>query len=174
AGSLAQRIETGSGNDFTVSALVQSERTNDWLLVLRFLDQKGHEVMRVDSSSDMKRSKDDPRKFNHYMKAHPMTKWIEVVLSKTRPGGSLLIDQIGLDMVDENAASLQPACDLDQTMQPFWLGNKVYNEAVLMLSKAGKPAAGQLMFHPSRIISVRDYGLATNYAEAADYVVDGR
>jgi len=43
-----------------------------------------------------------------------------------------------------------------------------------MLSKDGKPAAGRLMFNPTRIISVRDYGLTTNYAEGADYTVHGR
>src|SRR6516164_6578849 len=55
AGSLTQRIETGSGNDFTVSALIQSESSHDWLFFLRFLDQQGQELMRVDSSSDMER-----------------------------------------------------------------------------------------------------------------------
>ncbi len=86
----------------------------------------------------------------------------------------MLVDQVGLDMPDENAASLKPTCDLDQAMQPFWLGKKIYNEAVLMLSQDGKPATGQLMFQPSRIISVQDYGLATNYTEGVDYTVDGR
>jgi len=41
AGSLTQRIETGSGNDFTVSAFVQSERPDGCSFVLRFLDEKG-------------------------------------------------------------------------------------------------------------------------------------
>jgi len=174
AGSLTQRIETGSGNDFTVSALIQSESSHDWLFFLRFLDQQGQELMRVDSSSDMERSKEDSRKINHFMKAHPLTKWIEIVVSKTSADGVVLVDQVGLDMSDENAASLKPVCDLDQAMQPLWVGNKVVNESVLMLSKDGQPACGQLMFHPSRIISVRDYGLLTNYAEGVDYTVKGR
>ena len=54
-------------------------------------------------------------------------------------------------------------------MQPFWLGKKVYHEAVLMFSRDGKPAAGQLLFQPSRIISVQDYGWVTNYIEGRDY-----
>src|SRR5882762_4558022 len=97
-GSLTQRIETGSGNDFTVSATIQSQRTNGWIFSVRFLDQQGHEVMTVDSLSDMKRSKEDPRKFNHYMKAHPLTKWIEIVISKSSSEGSVLVDEVGLDM----------------------------------------------------------------------------
>ena len=43
-----------------------------------------------------------------------------------------------------------------------------------MLSQDGKPAAGQLMFQPSRIISVQDYGLATNYTEGVDYTIERR
>ena len=108
------------------------------------------------------------------MQPHPLTKWVEIVISKDSSGGSVLVDQVGLDRPDENAAGLKPTCDLDQAMQPFWLGKKVYNEAVLMFSQDGKPATGQLLFHPSRIISVQDYGLATNYIEGRDYTVDGR
>jgi len=174
AGSLTQRIKIGSVNAFTVSAVIQSQRTNGWVFALRFLDKNGREVMRVDSLSDTERDKQDPRKFEHYMQPHPLTKWIEIVVSKDSSAGSVLVDQVGLDMPDENAANLKPACDLDQAMQPFWQGRTIYNEAVLMLSQDGKPATGQLMFHPSRIISVRDYGLATNYAEGVDYKVDGR
>ncbi len=174
AGSLAQRIETGSGNAFTVSAVIQSQRTNGWVFALRFLDKDSHEVMKVDSLSDMKGTGENPRKFNHYLQPHPLTKWVEIVISKDSSGGTVLVDQVVLDRPDENAASLKPTCNLDQAMQPFWLGNKVNDEAVLMLSQDGKPAIGQLLFHPSRIISVQDYGLATNYAEGMDYTVAGR
>ncbi len=173
-GSLSQRVEVAKGNDLTVSALIQSRRTNDCVFALRFLDKDGHEVMRVDSLSDIERDKKDSRKFSHFMKAHPLTKWVEVSVSKNVSDDSILVDQVGFEMTDENAANQQAACDLDQAMQPFWLGKKVYNEAVLMQSKEGKPAMGHLMFHPSRIISVRDYGLVTNYTEGIDYTLNGR
>jgi lysophospholipase L1-like esterase len=174
AGSLTQRIETGNGNAFTFSAIMQSQRTNGWVLTLRFLDKDGRELMRVDSSTDLERDKKDPRKFDHYMQPHPLTKWVEIVISKDASGSSLLVDQVGLDMPDENAAGLKPTCDLNLAMEPFWLGEKVYNEAVLMLSQENQPAAGRLLFQPSRIISVRDYGLTTNYSEGRDYTVEGR
>lgn len=173
-GSLMQRIETGSGNAFTVSATIQSQRTNGWVFALHFLDKDGREVMKVDSINDIKPDKQDPRKFDRYLQPHPLTKWVEIMISKVSSGGSVLVDQVGLDMPDENAAGLQPACDLNQAMQPFWLGKKINNEAVLMSSRNGQPATGQLMFHPSRIISVQDYGLVTNYTEGTDYTVDGR
>jgi lysophospholipase L1-like esterase len=174
AGSLMQRIETRSGNPFTVLAIIKSQLTNDWVFALRFLDKDGRKVMKVDSLSDMKGTGENPRKFDHYMQPHPLTKWVEIVISKNSSEGSVLLDQVGLDMPDENAAYLKATCDLDQAMQPFWLGKKVYNEAVLLLSRNGKLAAGQLMFHPTRILSIRDYGLVTNYAEGVDYTVDGR
>ena len=174
AGSLTQRIETGGGDAFTVSATIQSQCTNGWVFVLRFLDKNGREVMKVDSLSDMKGKGANPTRFDHYMQPHPLTKWIEIVISKDSSKGSVFVDQVGLDMPDENAVGLKPACNLDQAMQPLWLGKKVYNEAVLMFSHDGKPATGRLMFHPTRIISVRDYGLVTNYVEGRAYTVDGR
>src|SRR5215831_13264685 len=169
AGSITQRIETGSGNDFTVCATIQSQQTNGCALKVRFLDSHGQEVMRVDSFTDMHPTKEDSRKFNHYMKVHPLTKWVEIEILKSSSAGTALIDQVSLEMSDENAADLRAACNLDHEMQPFWLGKTVYHEAVLMVSHNGAPASGKLMFHPSRIISVQDYGLVTNYSNGVDY-----
>jgi lysophospholipase L1-like esterase len=174
AGSMAQRIETGNGNPFTLSASVESARTNDWLLTLRFLDTDGREIMTVDSARDINVKGSNPQKIEHYMQPHPLTKWVEIILSKNSTEGSVQVEQVSLNMPDENAADLKPVCNLDRAMQPFWLGAKVYNEAVLMFSQNGKPAEGRLLFRPARIISVRDYGLATNYAEGRDYTVHGR
>lgn len=174
AGSIAQRIETGNGNPFTVSAGVESARTNDWLLTLRFLDKDGRQIMRVDSARDIAVKGMNPQKIEHYMQSHPLTKWVEIVLSKDPSEGTVRVEQVGLDMPDENAVRLKPACNLDEAMRPFWLGKKVYNEAVLMLSRNGEPAEGRLLFRPARIISVRDYGLTTNYVQETDYAVQGR
>jgi lysophospholipase L1-like esterase len=171
--SLTQRIETGSGNDFTLSATVQSEHTNGYVFAIRFLDQSGHEVMKVDSLNDIQRDKKNPHQFSHFMQTHPLTKWIEIVFSKDASPDSVTVDQVKLEMTDENAAALKPTCDLDEAMQPFWLGKKIHREAVLMLSTNGHPATGRLMFHPTRIISVQDYGLTTNYSNGTDYTVDG-
>ena len=173
-GSLTQRIKTGSGNPVTASATIQSPRTNGWVFALRFLDQDARELMRVDSVHDMKPSQPDPRKIDQYLQPHPLTKWVEFCIAKDSREGSIIVNQVGLDMPDENAAGLKPICNLDRAMQPCWLGKKVYNEAVLMLSRDGKPATGQLMFYPTRIISVQDYGLGTNYVEGRDFTADGR
>ncbi|MGH7942651.1 MAG: SGNH/GDSL hydrolase family protein, partial [Limisphaerales bacterium] len=173
AGMLTQRIETGGGNPFTLSATIQSQYTNGWLLTLFFLDKNGRQVMKVDSAHDINVKDADPQKIRHYMQPHPLTKWIEIVISNESPG-TVCVHQVGLDMPNENRAGRAPACNLDQAMQPFWLGAKVYDEAVLMLSQRGRPAIGRLLFHPTRIISIQDYGLSTNYSEGTDYTVRGR
>lgn len=174
AGSLAQRVETGSGNPLTVTAIIQSKLTNGWLLTLRFLDKHGREIMKVDSINDIKVKGVNPQKIEHYMQPHPLTKWVTVTLSKDSSEGSVLVEHVGLDMPDENAVRLKPACNLDEAMQPFWLGPEIHDEAVLMLSKDGKAATGRLMFHPIGNLLVRDYGLMTNYNEGVDYTVHGR
>src|SRR5690349_8272082 len=170
-GSLSQLIRIGKGNHFTVLATIQSQRTNDWMLTVRFLDRNGRELMKVDSSTDMEASSRESGKVSHYMKAHPLTEGIELVISKSIPGGTVLVGQVGVQMEDENAANLAPTCDLDEAMQPFWVGQRVDSEAVLMVSEGNKTATGQLMFRPSRIISVRDGTAVTNFSQGVDYVM---
>jgi lysophospholipase L1-like esterase len=174
SGSISQRIETGNGNPLTVSAILQPSRTNGWMLTIRFLDPQGRELMRVDSMHDMKPGGQKPLKLSHYLQTHPLTKWVEILISKDSSVGTLRVDEVGLSMEDENAADLKSTCDLDRAMDPFWLGTNVYDEAVLLLSHDGHPATGRLMFQPSRIIAVEDYGLTTHYVEGTDYTVDGR
>ncbi|HEV2207543.1 MAG TPA: SGNH/GDSL hydrolase family protein [Verrucomicrobiae bacterium] len=173
-GSLTQRFQIGSGNPLTFSALVETEKTNGWTVALRFLDHDGHEVLGVSTSDGLERDKRDARQFRHYMQAHPLTESIEIDIAKDPSPGTLLVDDVRLDMPDENAANLPPACDLDEAMQPFWRGRRVSHEAVLMVSHDGEPAAGRLLFQPTRILSVQDYGLVTNYLPATDYILHGR
>ena len=141
AGSLTQRVETGNGNPFTLSAVIQSQRKNGWNLTLHFLDENGREIMKVDSTVDIKVAGMNPQKIDHYMQPHPLTKWVQIVVSKDSSGEIVRVDRVGLDMPDENAIGLAPACDFDLAMQPFWHGTEIYDEAVLMLSENGKPAA---------------------------------
>ena len=173
-GSLTQRMETGSGNPFTVAATLRSPHTNGWVFGLHFLNKRGREIMDVDSAADIKVKGANPQKIDHYIQPHPLTKWVEIVISNDSSKGTVVVDHVGLDMPDENAVSLKPTCDLNEAMQPFWLGKTIHNEAVLMLSQDGKLASGRLLFSPARIISVRDYGLTSNYIEGRDYSVDGR
>ncbi|MGH7950555.1 MAG: GDSL-type esterase/lipase family protein [Limisphaerales bacterium] len=175
AGSVFQRVRTGNGDHVSVSVAVKSEPTNAVSLIIRCLDNHGRELMRLDSATDIKLGdKVKPGKISFYMKEHPLTADVEVIISKKNSGGYVLADQVKFDAAHDNAPELKPAFKFDQYMQPFWQGKTIYNETVLMFSKNGQPATGRLMFHPSRIISVQNYGLTTNYAAGTDYTVNGR
>lgn len=62
-----------------------------------------------------------------------------------------------------------------EVQDPFWLGNVMYNESVLMFQKDGsEEISGNLLFVPKKIISVKDYSLKKDYIEGTDYKVEGR
>jgi lysophospholipase L1-like esterase len=175
AGSVSQRVHIGNGDHLWVSVAVKSEPTNTAVLIIRYLDKNGRELMRLNSATDIKPGdKVKPGTIGFYMKEHPLTADVEVIISKNQTGGYVLANQIEFVASHDNAPELKPACDLNQYMQPFWQGKTVYNEAVLMFSENGRAATGRLMFNPSRIISVKNYGLTTNYAGGKDYTLAGR
>jgi lysophospholipase L1-like esterase len=174
-GSVFQRVRIGNGNHLWVSVAVKSEPTNTAVLAIRFLDKNGRELMRLNSITDIKSGdKVKPGTLSFYMKEHPLTADVEVIISKDHAGGYVLADEIEFVASHDNAPELKPACDLGQYMQPFWQGKRVYNETVLMFSENGQTATGRLMFNPSRIVSVKNYGLTTNYAAGTDYTIAGR
>jgi len=175
AGSVSQRVRTGNGDHLWVSVTVKSEPANTAILIVRCLDGGGRELMRLNSATDIKPGdKVKPGTLSFYMKEHPLTADVEVIISRINKGGYLLADQIEFVASHDNSPELKPACDLIQYMHPFWQGKTVYNETVLMFSENGRPASGRLMFNPTRILSVKNYGLTTNYTEDADYTLDGR
>jgi len=175
AGSVSQRVRIGNGDHLSVSVAVKSEPAGTAILIVRYLDDDGRELMRLDSATDIKPGdKVKPGTLSFYMKEHPLTADVEVIISKKNEGGYVLADQIEFVASHDNSPELKPACDLAQYMLPFWRGKTVYNETVLMFSEDGRPATGRLMFNPTRILSVKSYSLTTNYTEGTDYTVNGR
>ena len=65
----------------------------------------------------------------------------------------------------------KPTCNIEQYMQPFWKADTIYNELVL-LSAVGKTA--NLMFTPSKIISVTNYDFSQKFQEGVDYSFEGK
>ncbi len=174
-GSISQRVRIGNGDHLWVSVSVKSKPANAAVLIVRYLDDSGRELMRLNSATDIKPGdKVKPGTLGFYMKEHPLTADVEVIISNTNNGGYVVADQVEFVASHDNSPELKPTCDLAQYMQPFWQSKTVYNETVLMLSENGRPASGRLMFNPTRILSVRNYGLTTNYAEGTDYTLDGR
>lgn len=76
--------------------------------------------------------------------------------------------------IGETGERHAPECDLHSYMEPFWDGDTVYNETVLLYSSGLGAADGSLLFQPDRILSVRSFGLDTVYREGVDYRIDGR
>lgn len=66
----------------------------------------------------------------------------------------------------------EPAKELSDSM-PFWLTSTMKNESV-MLVNTGAATTGNLMFTPSRILSVKDSSLTVTYEEGKDYSINGR
>ncbi len=173
AGSITQRIEVGSDNHIMISALIDSVPTGTASLKLRFLDKNGIELMALDSNEDMKPGK-ERGEISDYLKPHPLTSSVEIVISKDDAASYVLVDQVRLDVYQENDRSPRDTQDLAEIMKPLWKGNTVSNEAVLMLSGDGKPASGTLMFQPTRILSVTDYAGSVHYSEGMDFTFQGR
>ncbi|HOW37279.1 MAG TPA: SGNH/GDSL hydrolase family protein [Bacillota bacterium] len=57
-------------------------------------------------------------------------------------------------------------------MRPYWKGNVMYNETVLMVEDGGV-ISGKLLLAPQRILSVRDFSLQVEYVSGQDYEIVG-
>src|ERR1700757_1249461 len=149
-GSVSQRIWIGPENHMTLSALLRSSTGAGETLTVRFLDKDGNELMRI-SRADMK-EKDG--RLSDYFKPHPLTASIEVEISNEAATSNVIADDVGLTLWEDDRAPLTGTQSMDQLMKPFWRGNTVFGEAVLMQGAGEAPAMGTLMFEPTRIESV--------------------
>jgi lysophospholipase L1-like esterase len=84
------------------------------------------------------------------------------------------VHRLELDAYSDDDPALKSTQDSKELMAPFWLGNRVSREAVLLSSVDDAPASGTLMFLPTRIVSVTSYDGAAVYRQGADYAVAGR
>jgi lysophospholipase L1-like esterase len=58
---------------------------------------------------------------------------------------------------------------------PFWQGNVIYNESVMLLQGAGgTDFVGNLQFTPKKILSVRSFDYTVEYLPGVDYTVSGK
>ena len=66
------------------------------------------------------------------------------------------------------------AFDTGKWLIPLWQTTTIIDETILPVARDGQSPAARLLFEPREILSVRDYGLATNYAAGRDYLLEGR
>ena len=76
----------------------------------------------------------------------------------------------------EDYENLSYSFDDKQISDPFWKGNVIYNETVLLTrdSETGV-VSGNLAYTPLKILAIKDYTLKTHdYVEGTDYTLNGK
>jgi lysophospholipase L1-like esterase len=63
--------------------------------------------------------------------------------------------------------------DLYLYLRPYWEGNQIYNETVLMYKNPDNTITGTLLYDAVKVQAVRNSSLDTLYKEGADYTVSG-
>lgn len=81
-------------------------------------------------------------------------------------------DATKLPYYEREYASLTDSYTNEQRIRPFWQGNVIYNEQLMVVKKDGK-TEGHLLYDALRIISVKDAALKKEFAEGVDYTVSG-
>jgi lysophospholipase L1-like esterase len=110
----------------------------------------------------------------NYTLAPPATAYMEIgITTDAQNKGEVYVDDFDIqNNVGAPKVKHAPTCNLNQYMQPFWKGDTVYNETVLLYSVDGKPATGKLLYMPSKILTVKKFDLSTTYKPGVDYKAD--
>ncbi len=106
----------------------------------------------------------------NYTEAPPFTAYALVGIKRDSTEGYAFADSLTLELdIGNPRVKHKPLCNLDEYMQPFWSGDTVYNETVLMYSENGSAANGKLLFTPSKILAVKSCDLKNDYKNGVDY-----
>ena len=63
----------------------------------------------------------------------------------------------------------------DKLLVPFWEGNEVFDESIMLLSENGSVPSAPLFYTPEKILSITSTDYKTEYKEGKDWVWrDGR
>lgn len=136
-------------------------------LRLECFDPRGRRLMNLTAGPDAKKAA------AIYLKTHAFTASV-VVSIETRGKGRAKADEVVLQDDDRNRIEHEPKVDLDEATRPFWEGDRVADESVLLLSTKGAPASGRLLFPPTKIVSLHDAHGTKTYLEGKDFRVDGQ
>lgn len=89
------------------------------------------------------------------------------------PGGAAeTFDATKLPYYVEDTTTLQYSYTDEERIRPYWQGNVMYNEQLMIVEKDGV-TQGRLLYKPTRVISVRDWKLDVEYVEGKDYNING-
>ncbi|XID92994.1 DUF5722 domain-containing protein [Paenibacillaceae bacterium WGS1546] len=87
--------------------------------------------------------------------------------SNTWYGSRFQIDYVGVELQDTVP---DPINLVEDSLRPFWEGNTMLNESVLMVSRNHELPETRLLFQPTEIVSVRSARLDREYREGIDWV----
>lgn len=59
--------------------------------------------------------------------------------------------------------------NIEQLLTPFWEGETVYDETIMLVSENGRQARAKLFYTPKKILSVKSTDLKTEYKEGRDW-----
>jgi hypothetical protein len=178
SGHIFHRLETAPLSIVSYSVRVRSSDTTvSGRSFIRFYD--AHNTLLLEYKSSPVSSLTYTSTGN-YTVAPPYTRYMEIGVGKDSPKGTLYVDTFHIDRnIGVPPIRHAPLCDIDQYLQPFWKGDTVFNETVLLLSQAQEASgpeqvvSGQLLFKPDRILSVKSFDLGTTYQPEADYRISG-
>ena len=91
---------------------------------------------------------------------------------KSPPTPPPAFDATALPYYREDIDTIEYSYTEKERIIPFWQGNVMYNEQLMIVEKDGV-TQGKLLYTPRRVISVRDWSLQKEYVEGADYVING-
>ena len=113
-------------------------------------------------------------KTGNYTEAPPEASYMEIGVAKESGSGVVYVDDLKVDAdVDRHKNDHQPLVNIDQYMRPFWKSDTIYNETVLLYSKNGGIASGELLYQPDHILSVKSFDLKTTFNRGKDYAIEG-
>lgn len=166
--SVRQRFAMQGLHILSVGATVKSDSKDVLALVrLRCLDAQGRTLM------DQTGTPNKDGQAGIYLKTHAYTAAVEVSIEKSTMGKATA-DDIWLTDDDRDRVQHAPQVDLKDAMIPFWQGEVVRDESVLLLSQDGGDPSGKLLFESNEILSVKDSSLTKEYVRDRDYRIEGK
>lgn len=172
--SVRQRYEIGGLRIVGFGAQMRIDPGETGLVRARCFDKHGHVLMEIVTKTGEKCIQPSGDWVGTYFKTQAHTAYIQIAIEKDLGGlGFVYAGGVKLNDYDIGRTTHAPLCDLRQYMQPIWQGDTVYNETVLLESTGGAPATGKLLFTPTKILSVQDYGLDRTFIEGKDFAISG-
>jgi lysophospholipase L1-like esterase len=173
-GELRQRVAATALNHVQVSVLASPDSTRVLRVTVRCLGGDGEELMDLATPADIQPDEKNSDDLEDYFRPHPLTAGIELIVAKDAGAVTATLRHASIAVYDDDDPSLASAQNSAELMRPFWQGDTVTGEAVLLSSFGDGPAAGTLMFRPTRVLSVTSYDGTDTYTPGTDYTVTGR